>query len=75
MNKLSWNRGLEYLRKVRGPGDLLKVRKPDFLFVSETIVVANKIKDDRVHLSFAQCFAVDRIGHSGGLAVFWKQHV
>lgn len=76
MNLLSWNcRGLGNPRTVRVLGDLLRTRKPDFLFLSETFSIASKIENIRVHFGFAQCFSVDRVGHSGGLAIFWKQHV
>lgn len=76
MNLLSWNcRELGNPRTVRVLGDLLKARKPDFLFPSETISVASRIEDLRIRFGFAQCFAVDRSGNSGGLAVLWKQHV
>lgn len=76
MNLLSWNcRGLGNPRTVCVLGDLLKSRKPDFLFLSETISTANKIEDLRIRFGFAQCFAVNRVGNSGGLAVFWKHHV
>lgn len=55
--------------------DLVKVHKPEFLFLSETISYANKIEELRIKLGFAQCFSVDRVGRSGGLAVFWKNNV
>ncbi|XP_074352714.1 uncharacterized protein LOC141691861 [Apium graveolens] len=29
----------------------------------------------RIKLGFAQCFSVDRVGHSGGLAIFWRNNV
>lgn len=76
MNLLSWNcRGLGSPRTVRVLSDLIKVHKPDFLFLSETISFANKIEELRVKYNFAQCFSVDRVGRSGGLAIFWKNNV
>lgn len=76
MNCLSWNcRGLGKPRTVRVLGELLKDRKPDFLFLSETIITASRIVFLRVKFGFAQCFSVYKIGRSGGLAVFWKAHV
>ncbi|XP_074346246.1 uncharacterized protein LOC141685021 [Apium graveolens] len=76
MNCLSWNcRGLGNPRTVRVLGDLLKDRKPDILFLSETIYAANKIEDIRIRFGFVQCFSVDRVGRSGGLAIMWKNHV
>ena len=76
MNLLSWNcRGLGNPRAIRVLSDLVKCRKPDFLFLTETFSNANKIEALRLKFSFSQCFSVDCVGHSGGLAVFWKHQV
>lgn len=55
--------------------DLVKDRKADVLFLSETIFVANRIENLRVQLKFSQCFSVDIMGNSGGLGMLWKDHV
>ncbi|XP_074347397.1 uncharacterized protein LOC141686251 [Apium graveolens] len=76
MNILSWNcQGLGNPQTVRVLSDLLKSRKPDLLFLSETISYTNKIEELRVKFGFSQCFSVDRVGRSGGLAIFWKHNV
>ncbi|XP_074374615.1 uncharacterized protein LOC141715026 [Apium graveolens] len=76
MNCLGWNcRGLGNPRTVRVLGDLVRDRKPDVLFLSETISTSNIIESLRLKFGFAQCFLVDRVGQSGGLAVFWKANV
>lgn len=76
MISLSWNcRGLGNARSVRILGDLTKSRKPDFLFLSETLVGGTKIKKLCSKFGFSDCFAVDNIGHSGGLAVMWKRNI
>ncbi|KAL8098510.1 hypothetical protein AgCh_031328 [Apium graveolens] len=62
-------------RTIRVLSDLLKSRNLDFLFLSETISFANKIEELRVKYGFSQCFSVDRVGRSGGLAIFWKHNV
>lgn len=49
--------------------DLVRDRKPDVLFLSETISIANKIESLRIQMGFSQCFAVDRVGNSGGCSV------
>lgn len=55
MNCLGWNyRGLGNPRTVRLLGDLLKDRKPDVLFLSETISTASKIEVLRIKFGFAQ---------------------
>ncbi|XP_074347003.1 uncharacterized protein LOC141685822 [Apium graveolens] len=75
MNVLSWNcRGLGSPRTVRVLSDLIKSRKPDVLFLSETISTADKIEHLRVKFGFSHCFTVDRIGRSGGLGVFWRNN-
>lgn len=71
MNLLSWNcRGLGDSRTVSVLGDLLKARKPGFSYLSEKFSNANKIEFLRIKFSFAECFSIDCIGHSGGLAIF-----
>lgn len=56
-------------------GDLIKSHNPEFLFLSETISYANKTEKLHVKFGFSQCFSVDRVGRSGGLAVFWRNNV
>lgn len=76
MNYLSWNcRGLGNPRTVCVLHDLIKDRKPVFVFLSETISTSNKIESFRIKFGFDQCFSVDRIGRSGGLVVMWKNQV
>lgn len=76
MNCLSWNcRGLGQPRAVRVLCDLVRDRNPDVLFLMETISVGSKMEELRIRMGFVSCFSVDRIGRSGGLAVFWKQNV
>lgn len=69
-----WNcRGLGIPRTVRALSDLLRDHKPIFLFLIETISYSNKIEELRVKFGFDHCFSVDRMGRSGGLAVWWKR--
>ncbi|XP_074339551.1 uncharacterized protein LOC141677486 isoform X1 [Apium graveolens] len=76
MKILSWNcRGLGSPRTVRVLGDLVRVHKPDFLFLCETIAFSNKVEEMRIKLGFAQFFSVDRVSRSGGLAIFWRNNV
>jgi hypothetical protein len=42
------------------------------MFLSETLVHANKISEIKNKLNFEESFAVDRTGRSGGLALLWK---
>lgn len=75
MNCLAWNcRGLGNFRTVRALNDLVRGHKPDILFLCETISVATKIEKFRVKFKYDYCFSVDRVGRSGGLAVFWRNY-
>lgn len=65
MNSLFWNcQGLGNSRTVRILGDLVRTRKPDFLFLYETLVGSNKINKLCSKLSFNDCFSVDSNGRS-----------
>ncbi|XP_074352031.1 uncharacterized protein LOC141691191 [Apium graveolens] len=76
MNFLSWNcRGLGNSRAVRVLRDLVKTRKPDFIFLSETLVSSIKISELCLSLGFVHNFAVDCVGRGGGLAVMCKNTV
>ncbi|XP_074352672.1 uncharacterized protein LOC141691818 [Apium graveolens] len=76
MNFLSWNcRGLGNSRAVRVLRDLVKTRKPDFLFLSETRVYSNKIMELSSSFGFANNYVVDCIGRAGGLAIMWMNTV
>lgn len=76
MSCISWNcQGLGNPSTVRALGDLLKVHKPSFPFLIVTISFSSRIEELRVRFGFYYCFAVDRVGHSGGLVVLWKRSV
>lgn len=50
--------------------DLVRDCKPKFIFLLETF--AKKIEEIKEKLGHADCFAVDCIGHRGGLGVLWR---
>jgi exonuclease III len=71
---LSWNcRGLGHLSAVPSLRDLIRLHKPDIIFLCETLCHANKVEELRRNINFDSCFAVDREGRGGGLALMWKQ--
>ncbi|XP_074363910.1 uncharacterized protein LOC141704586 [Apium graveolens] len=73
---LSWNcRGLGTPRTVRVLKEMTKSHRPNFLFLSETLVEGNKVEVLSSKLGFSNYFSVDRQGRGGGLAVFWKHNV
>ena len=73
MSYMSWNcRGLGNPSVVPTLRDLARKYRLDVLFLCETLVHANRIEEIRVRLGFDASFAVDSIGRSGGLAMFWR---
>lgn len=75
MNFLSWNcRELGNSRTVWILGDLIKSRKPDFLYLSETLVTSDKIHSSYSRYYFSKTFVLDCNGRSGGLTIFWKRN-
>ena len=52
--------------------DLVKSKKPSFLFLIETLSCRSSLESIKVKLGFDGLFVVDRVGRSGGLALMWK---
>ncbi|CAN0858800.1 hypothetical protein LINGRAHAP2_LOCUS7468 [Linum grandiflorum] len=70
---LSWKcRGLFQSRVVHALEDLVKVHRPDVVFLIETLVDKQKLEEIRVKLKFEGCFSEDVIGRSGGLGFLWR---
>lgn len=58
MKCLSWNCwDLRKARTVHVLSDLIRDRKPEMLFLMETISVASKIEDLRIKLGFSNYFS------------------
>jgi len=73
MSIISWNcRGLGSLSAIPNLKFLVRYYKPDALFLRETLVFKNKMEEFHYVLGFDYCFAVDRQGRSGGIALFWR---
>jgi exonuclease III len=73
MNLVSWNCwGLGSPSAVSNLKCLVRHHKISILFLRETLVLSNKIEEIRYVLGFNSCFSVDRVGRSGGLAMFWN---
>lgn len=74
MSLLSWNcRGLGNPRIFQFLKELLFQKKPDVVFLCETLCKKEKVDQVKVELGFEGSFAVDSRGHSGGLAMLWKK--
>lgn len=52
---------------------MVKENKPRILFLMETKCSKTRVEVIRVKLGFAGAFIVDPVGHSGGLALLWKE--
>lgn len=73
MSILNWNyRGLGHPRTVQILLQLVQNKKPSFVFLIETLSYKNKLESLKSKLRFDGLFVVDRVGRSGGLALFWN---
>ena len=73
---LSWNcRGLRNPDAVRELRNVVKQEGPALVFVMETKIRAVKVENLKFSLGFSGCFAVDSVGLSGGLGLFWSKDV
>jgi hypothetical protein len=76
MSLVSWNcRGLGSPSVVPKIKFLVRYYNPSILFLSETLIHTNKIEEFRYLLGFDYCFAPDRIGRGGGIALFWRKTI
>lgn len=76
MKIISWNcRGLGSPRTIPSLKYLVRVYKPNILFICETISITNKTEELKYILGYNCCFSVERQGRSGGLALYWKSTV
>ncbi|XP_062174673.1 uncharacterized protein LOC133879886 [Alnus glutinosa] len=76
MMLLSWNcRGLGNSRTIRTLTNLVRNKKPHFVFLMETKMMKHKMEFLRNKLGFDSLFAVDCKGRSGGLILLWNSDV
>ena len=76
MSVLSWNcPGLGNPEAVRELRSIVKLEDPSLLFVMETKIKAKRVEDMKFTLGFAGSFAVDSVGLSGGIGLFWSRDV
>lgn len=73
MSVLSWNcRGLGSPRTIHFIKEITQQKKPNIIFLSETLVKVEKINELCRSIHFADYVVVDVQGHSGGLALLWN---
>lgn len=52
----------------------MRARRPDVIFLFETLSFGVRLEALRVRLNFDSCFSIDVVGRSGGLAVLWNNN-
>ncbi|XP_017233198.1 uncharacterized protein LOC108207248 [Daucus carota subsp. sativus] len=73
MSFLAWNcRGMAKSRAIRFLKEIINQLRPNIIFLSETLVLKNKIEEIRKAIHYGGCFVVDAVGQGGGLALIWK---
>lgn len=73
MSLLAWNcRGLGKPRTIQFLKEITQQKKPSIIFLSETLARENKIAEVCKNINFAEYISVEAQGHSGGLALLWK---
>lgn len=76
MSVLSWNcRGLGNPQTIQVLRDLVNMKRPNFFFLVETFVGRSVMERVGRHVGFGRSFVVERSGHGGGIAMFWKDSV
>ncbi|XP_042966793.1 uncharacterized protein LOC122300311 [Carya illinoinensis] len=51
---------------------MAKEKKPKIMFLIETLLVTSKLEGVRKRVGLENCFGVDPVGRSGGLAMLWS---
>ncbi|KAM6550953.1 hypothetical protein CsatB_000761 [Cannabis sativa] len=73
MNAISWNcRGLGNPRAIQFLVDICVQKKPNFIFLCETLCNNDIVDRLKVRLGFENSFTVPAQGRKGGLAFLWK---
>lgn len=73
MSTLAWNcRGLGKPRTIRLLKEITQQIKPNIIFLTETLAKQNKVQELCKQINYAGYWVVEAQGHSGGLALLWK---
>lgn len=65
-------RGLDKPQTICFLKEITQQKKPSIIFLSETLVKKEKVKELCKLLNFAECCNIDVQGRSGGLALLWR---
>ena len=75
MSILCWNcRGLGNPRVIQFLKDIIGQKKPNIVFLCETLCKKERVEAVKRAIGFDGCFVVDCIRHSGGVAMLWRNH-
>ncbi|KAL8116071.1 hypothetical protein AgCh_022528 [Apium graveolens] len=73
MSLLAWNcRGLGKPRTIQFLKHITQQKRPSIIFLSETLAREKKVAEVCKTLNFAGFISIEVQGHSGGLALLWK---
>lgn len=76
MKIVSWNvRGLGNDQTFREAQQLLREHRPKIMFLCETKLKVKQMQEKAKRLRYQNCFAVNREGLGGGLALLWNEEV
>jgi len=73
MNCLVWNCcGFGNLHTRKELGEIVWAKDPSVMFIVETLADKARLDMIRANLDFEHKWIVSRVGHGGGLALFWR---
>lgn len=73
MSILSWNcYGLDNPQNIQFLKDLIIQKRPNFIFLCETICKKDVVEKVRMEIGFEGMVVFDAHGHSGGVALLWR---
>lgn len=73
MNSLSWNcRGIGNLQTIQDLCLMIKEKGPKVVFLMKTKLLAKKMERIKRRVKYDECFVVELVGRSGGLAMMWE---
>ena len=76
MNFLVWNcRRLGNLHTRKELGEIIGAKDPSVVFIAETLADKAKLDMIQQNIDFEHKWVVLRVGHSGGLVLFWKSSI
>ena len=76
MNCFVWNyRGLGNLCTGKELGDIIRAKDPSVMFIAETLADDARLDMIQANLDFEHKWVVPRVGHGGGLVLFWRSSV